>query len=231
MTEKVSPRSIAWLLTASALGISACPAFACPGGIPAGLQSTVVSESMVANGLPMAVLQVSSKTSAKVTIQNVETAWKEGGFEPRRHTAGEWLVVSAMSDKCLSTLQLVERNGAFGYLSVSKPDRHKDMLNGGLKNVLPDGVDVVSVVETHDQGRVGFTAVLLANMSSIALRDTWLRHLQRQDWQDLKANTLKTGRTADTSERVRGQKGRQQISIVIWNETPARAVLSIAEAM
>ena len=215
------------------LGMSAFVslACACPNGVPAGLQSTVVSESMVANGLPMAVLQVSSKVSAKLTIQNVETAWKEGGFEPRRRVAGEWLVVSASSEKCLTTLQLVERNGAFGYLSVSKPDKHKEMLGLELKKLLPAGVDVVSVVETLDQGRTGFTAVLLSDISSVVLRDMWLRQLKRQDWEELKANSIQTGKSADMSERVRGQKGRQQISIVIWNDAQTKAVLSVAEAL
>ena len=89
----------------------------------------------------------------------------------------------------------------------------------------------MSVVETLDQGRTGFTAVLLSDISSVVLRDMWLRQLKRQDWEELKANSIQTGKSADMSERVRGQKGRQQISIVIWNDAQTKAVLSVAEAL
>ena len=185
---------------------------------------------MVVNGLPMSILQVRGQGRPQEAVQRTELAWKESGYDTRRHVAGEWLVVSAASDRCVTTLQLVERGGAYGYLSVSQPDKGQPQPGKALQRLLPAGLTVESAIESRDQGRNGVTAVLGAERQSPQeVRDALLRRLQGQDWQALKAQRIRQPGMQADSERVTGQKGRQQLVVVIWRDTRTQAVLSLSE--
>lgn len=221
------------LLLPMALFCGCTLAMACPMKLPEGLSGVSVGEDMIVDGLPVSIVQVQGTQEAQATLQRVERDWREAGYDTRRHTAGEWLVVSAATDTCLTTLQLVDRHGATGYFSVSRPQKMEPALPKVLRALVASPLTVESALQSQDQGRAGFTAVLAADQSPTAARDTLVRRLTQEGWRSISVHRVSKPEQALRAERVTAQQGRRLVSIVIWDDEQrrTRAVLSLSDAL
>jgi len=204
---------------------------ACPIKPPEGTQGVAVGEELVVNGLPVSVLNVVSRMKPGELLSRTQEAWKEGGYDTRRHVVGEWQVVSAASPTCVTTLQLTERNGSFGYLAVSTPDRQRAPIGPELQAILPKGLNVESAVETRDQGRAGFTVIMTSSIDSEQLRDAFIGALQKRNWEAIGAHRIRRPGDKLDAEKITAQRDRQQLSVLIWRDLKPQVVLNLSEAL
>lgn len=204
-------------------------ALACPATLPAGLGSEPVGETLVVNGLPMTIRQVTAKESPAAVLDRVEQAWKDEKYDVKRQRAGEWDIVAAGSEACLATLQLIARQGSFGYFGVGQPAREQPWLPKRLSVTLPGGIELNSTVSSTDSGRRGTTVSFSTRRTVDDIDAYFQRHLGATGWQAVSSHELR-GDSRKRARIVSGQKGREQVSIVLWHDGMTRALMNLAEA-
>lgn len=212
-----------WLGTLLALPLAS--ALACPEKLPAGLSAVTVAESVVVNNVGLSILQVQSKQSAASLLDRLEKDWTQAGFAVKRSQTEGWEVVSALSEKCLTTLQLVERSGAFGYLAVNN-------LAAKIAKAptlpMPSGAKVLSTVLSNDNGRRAVTVMIAATQSVNALAEYYTKRLEDEKWASVKA-VATAGRDGKfDGAAVSGQRGREHIEVVIVRDEGSKVVINLA---
>lgn len=213
---------------ALALASGALPAHACPDKVPFGMQAVTVAESVSVNALGLSILQVQSKEAVAPLFDRIEKAWIDAGYDVRRNQAEGWQVLAALSDKCLTTLQLVDRTGAFGYLAVNKLTT-KVARTPALP--MPAGARILSTVSSEDDGRRATTLMLSATQSVNALATYYKQSLADDHWAGVKAvGTMgRDGRFSGAS--VSAQRGRERIEVVIVRDEGSKVVINVATAL
>lgn len=203
-------------------------AAACPDSLPGEFSAEPVGEQMVVNGMPMAIRQVTAKGAPAELLERVERLWKDEKFDVRRHRAGEWEVIAAHGEDCLATLQLVARGGSFGYFGVSQPSKAQAWLPRRLGLTLPGGIELNSSVASVDSGRHGHTVAFSTRRAVDDIDTYFMKHLVARGWQGVSSHELR-GDTGRRARVVSAQKGREQLSIVLWNDGLTRALLNLSE--
>ena len=203
-------------------------ALACPDKVPAGMTAVTVAESVAVNALGVSILQVQSRQSAASVLERLEKEWTEAGFDVRRNSAEGWDVLAALSEKCLVTLQLVERAGAFGYLAVNQ---RTTKVARGPDLPTPPGARQLSNVVSDDDGRRAVTAVFATSESVNALAEYYKQRLGDEKWDAVKAvGTMgRDGRFAGAA--VSAQRGRDRIEVVIVKDEGSKVVINLATAL
>lgn len=202
------------------------PASACPEKVPAGMQAVSVAESVAVGGMPVAILQVESRENSAALLARMEKEWREAGFAVKRNEAQGWQVVSALSDKCLTTLQLTDQNGAFGYLAVN---RFAKAAATGLPQVpMPGGAKVLSHVVSDDGGRKGSTMVLATSQSVAQLASFYKERLEQDRWSGVRALSTMGLDHALAQSTVSAQRGRERVEVVILRDAGAKVVVNVA---
>ena len=221
------------LLAAFALIASACNA--CPTAVPNGLRFEPVGEQLVVNGLPLTIRQVTAEQSRAEVLERVEQEWIEAKWDVRRSRSGDWDIVSARSASCLATLQLVDRKGAFGLFGVSRAPSRAESVAAARQSVrLPGGVVVDSSVASVDGSRRGTTIAFSSKRSADDIDAYFVTQLDKDGWQAVSSHQVRSGSSSGASNRARivtAQKGREQVSIVLWEEGATRALLNVSEAL
>ena len=220
-------------LPAAALLLAATFATACPTALPAGLRGESVGDSMVVNGLPLTVMQVTGKETAADMLARVEKDWKDADYDVRRQRTGAWDVIAARSADCNTTLQLMdsgERGGSFGYLGVGNPARSSEWLPRRLGVTLPGSITLNSTVASTDGGRSGTTIAFSTKRGVGDINDYFLTHLNRTGWEAVNSQELRAS-GSNRARVVSAQKGREQISIVLWQDGFTRALINLSEAL
>ena len=219
------------LFAASALLASVCNA--CPTAVPPGLRSEPVGEPLVVNGLPLTIRQVSAEQSRADVIERVEQEWRDAKWDVRRSRSGDWDIVSARSASCLATLQLVDRKGAFGLFGVSREPSRSESLAATRQSVrLPGGAVVESSVASVDGSRRGTTIAFSSKRSAEDVDAYFVSQLDKDGWRAVSSHQVRSGAGASNRARiVTAQKGRELVSIVLWEEGATRALLNVSEAL
>ncbi len=207
------------------LAASACGAVACPKTLPVGLSAVTVAESVVVNNLGLSILQVQSKQSAASLLDQLERDWTHAGFAVKRNQAEGWEVLSALSEKCLTTLQLVERSGAFGYLAVNNL---AERVVKAPALPMPSGAKVLSIVLSNDNGRQAVTAMIAATQSVNALAEYYTKRLEDEKWASVKAVATTGSDGKFSGVAVSGQRGREHIEVVIVRDEGSKIVINLA---
>lgn len=232
MWTRLIPSLPAPLLAAVLLAavLAAPGARACPQDVPAGLKGEPVGEQLVVNGLPMTVRQVQGRGQAAELLDQLARDWAGEGYEVKRSRAGHWDVLAARSPDCLATLQLIERDGLFGYFGVSRPQQARaQWLPRHLGVTLPGGVQLNSVVSGKDGGRQGHTIGFSSRRSLDDLDQFFLRQLDGAGWQGVSSHEVRSG-AARRARIVSAQKAGAQFSLVLWEEDrSSRALLNLSE--
>jgi hypothetical protein len=205
------------------------PAVACPIRPPEGMTGVIVSEGLYVNGLPLSVLEVSGALSPAEFVRRTEEVWKAAGYETKRVNTGPWLVLSTLGADCMSALQLKASNGSYGFLSISRLNKSQPKNDRNLRRLIPAGLSTQSITESSDHGRLATTAVLETSKSPESLRDTWVRHLEQMQWEDLRNSRVQVGQAGDLAEKIVGRKGQHTISIVMWRQGKTQAVVNVSE--
>jgi hypothetical protein len=199
---------------------------ACPEKLPAGMNAVTVGESVVVNGIGMSILQVESREKVGALFARIEKEWTDAGYAVKRNQAEGWNVLSALSDKCMTTLQLVDRPAAFGYMAVNR--LAKPFATGLPAAPVPGGAKVLSTVLSDDDGRKGSTTMLSSTQSVEQLSEFYQRRLSEDKWSGVHAMG-----TMGTDNRYKGmsvsaQRGRERIEVVIVRDEGSKVVVNVA---
>lgn len=219
------------LALAAILGLPPGAAVACPSQAPAGMTVTPVGDNVSANGITMALSQVQGSERAEAVLARTEKAWKEDGFDVRRTQAAGWTILSAKSAQCLVTLQLVDRNGAFGYLARSRKPAGAVPSAAAMGVPLPPDAEVTSSIGSVDDGRKGVVLALKSNQSTDDLNRYFMEELGRNGWSATRSHRISNRKTGVESIFVTAQRRREQVEIVMWREQATQVVLTVAEAL
>lgn len=211
--------------------VASARALSCPWAVPAGLHGVDVAQSLVVNGLPMAVTQVEGREPAAELLDRTEKAWKEAGYAVKRSQAAGWEIVSALSEQCLATLQLTPRNGAFGYLAISRPARSTAPTLASFGLALPASVTVGSQVASDDGGRRGLTLALRSDRPLDELSRHFMEDLARRDWSGIRPHRVVHGPSGKASQLIQAQRGRQQVQLMLWSEGGTQALMTLSDSL
>jgi len=201
-------------------------ALACPEKVPAGLKAVSVAEAVAVNSVNVGILQVQGRDKAAVVLARVAKEWTEAGYAVKTNTAMGWNVVSAMSEKCMTTLQLVDQPGAFGYLAVNRFE--KGFAVRLPKAPVPSGAQVLSNVASDDDGRKGLTTVLSSGQSVDQLVNFYKQQLEADQWSGVRAVSLMGQDRQPARAAVSAQRGRERIEVVIVRDAPSKVVVNVA---
>jgi hypothetical protein len=216
-------------LCAAGMVLATCSALACPQQPPEGMQAVAVGEQVVVDGLPLAMLQLQGRKSAATVLGQVEKDWTSAGFDVRRNQVSGWSVLSALSDKCMTTLQLSDRGGAFGYMAVSQPVKARAVRPVRLP--MPSGAIVLSTVVSDDDGRKGVLATITTPQTPERLYAFYLHQLNDDKWGAVSAHVSMDRNQAAHGALVTAQRGRERIEIVIWCDGQTYALVNLASAL
>lgn len=218
-------------LILSAVGLLPIAAGACPTQLPAGLKGSAVGEGVATLGLAMSIMQVEGREPVAAVLDRTAAAWTEAGYAVRRSAASGWDIVSAMSEKCMVTLQLTSRNGSFGYFARGRPLARVPMTPQSAGMPVPDGAAILSAVESDDDGRKGLTVAMTSSRSLDELHQFFTQRLTDAKWGAVRAQKLVAGKTGATSLLLRAQRRREQIAIVVWPDRQTQVVMTVSSAL
>lgn len=205
-------------------------AAACPKQVPAGLSPTVVGEGIRVDDMSLSILMVEGPEQAVEVLDRVERGWRAEGFEVKRNSSAGWNIVSALSERCLATLQLGEKGSAKGYFAVNPLARVR-----ADKPLAPPGARLQSAVSSkEDDGRRGTIAALVSSQPVDALREYYMYRLRADGWDSVRADAARNegqGNARGKAIVVSAQRGRERIEVVLWREMETHIVVNQAEAL
>ncbi|MEW6021112.1 MAG: hypothetical protein AB1807_03115 [Pseudomonadota bacterium] len=202
---------------------------ACPQQVPAGLKPTVVGDNLRVDGMRLSILLVEGAEQSAAVLERVERAWRAEGFDVKRSGAVGWSIVSALSERCLTTLQLGEKGSAKGYLAVNPLTHAK-----AEAPLAPPGAKLLSSVSSkEDDGRRGTIAALVSQQPVDKLREFYMYRLRADRWDSVRADAAGTeaGKSRAKPVVVSAQRGRERIEIVLWREMQTHIVVNQAEVL
>lgn len=216
-------------VAAMSLSLLCLDAAACPQKVPAGLTGSTVADDVAIDGLQLEMMLVHGREKKDAVLARVAKEWTEAGFKVKRNEASGWDVLSALSDNCMTTLQLSDRPDAFGYMAVNRFKKGRVVAHDDMP-VLPGG-RVTSAIDSRDDGRRGTTMSIEANMPLLAANEFYMRRLNEQKW-----NGVRSTVTTDVYKQpkyvvVNAQRGRDLIEIVIWRDKETQVVINRAESL
>lgn len=180
----------------------------------------------------MAITQVESRESVNVILIRTEKAWIDEGYKVKRNNAIGWDIISAMGEKCMVTLQLSSRNGAFGYISRSTPAKLSTAIPESLGAPIPGNAKVNSTVVSDDDGREGLTMSMTSSLSLEDLNKFFALQLNDYKWTGIKSHEIRGVNGKDISSiTVSAQRDRKHIDIIMWPEREVQIVMTISEAL
>lgn len=200
---------------------------ACPEQVPDGFKATPVAEEAAVNGMVLEMLQVQGKGQAGVVLDALERKWNGEGYEVKRSSAEGWQILAALSDRCLTTMQLVDRDGAFGYFAVNRLRKPSQVR--AAKVPMPRGAVVSSTVTSTDQGRQGMTMTASASGTVAEVQAFFQQRLRAEGW-----GAMRAMHTMDKSGQVAGvlvtaQRDRQHIDVTLVRRQGTEIVVNVAE--
>jgi hypothetical protein len=220
---------IAGLGLACPLLVSAAPG--CPKDVPKGLSAVAVGGHVAVSGLAMAINQVQGGESAATVLTRTAAEWTQAGHIIRRGKTHGWEVLSAMGDKCLVTLQLMDRKGSFGYLARSVPATGAAPSTRALGVPLPPDARLASSVASEDDGRKGLVVTASSAQTMDALNRYFIEQLSDHKWSTPRSHKIVNRKTGVDTLFLSARRERKQVEIVMWSERGTQIVMTVAESL
>jgi len=218
-------------LPALAMLLLVSSAFACPARLPDKLTAVGVAGNVALNGLAMSITLVEGADSADTLLRRTEKLWADNGHTPKRSTVAGWSVLSAVGGGCLATLQLIDRNGAYGYFTRSRKGNGPAITPQAMGVPIPGDATVTSSVTSDDDGRKGLVMSLNSSRSPEELSIFFMEQLTLNKWSGVRTHWIADQKTGARSLFVNARRDRKQIEIVIWPERATQIVLTVSEAL
>lgn len=218
-----------WMLIAPVLAFVTGSVLACPQSPPAGMSATRVGEDVVVDGMTVSMMQVKGRESTAAVFARIEKQWTEAGYKVKRNTAAKWAVLSALSEQCMTTLQLVDEGGASGYFAVNRLDKHAAAV--AVLPALPPGAQVLSSVVSDDDGRPGTTMALTSKQSLESVSAFFVGSLRKDNWAGVRSDIEVDEHMQARSALVSGQRGRRRADIMIWRDGETQIVVTVADTL
>ena len=202
----------------------------CPTKVPDGLQASAVGSDVVVNGLAMTISEVRGKDKVADVMERTEARWKSDGFDVRRSGMAGWEVLSVVGEKCLVTLQLIKRDGSYGYLARSR--KATIVLSAASMGVpLPRDVKIESSVASDDDGRRGLAMSLSSSRGMDDLNRFFMEQLHEKKWTGIRSHKFTDTARGKTMQFLSAQRDRRQVEIVIWPEQGSQIVMTVSDAL
>lgn len=156
--------------------------------VPPWMETVLVAEKMVINGLPSEVHRFSANKSAREVVAFYRQSWQrnERGETPGCSivTSDPWVVVTRLERRrYLLTVQVrsIDHFSVIGYLSVADLKRPDDAIK--TNNVpMPGGSKIISDVVSYDPGRKGRTIMLTNDRSVQENSSFYMKHYTGRNW-------------------------------------------------
>lgn len=220
-------RSLLYLIMAASISVNAAAAN-CPTKVPAGLTSTSVGDNLVVDGTNMSIVQVQGQVAAAKVMAQTQAEWVKAGYAVKRNSAAGWEILSALGHRCMVTLQLVERNGSFGYLSSNHAGRGKALTVQSARMPVPANATILSTVASDDDGRLGLTVALSTPESLERLALQLHRQLERANWRAITMQKALQTNTGARSLTMSAQRDRRRIDITAWPDGDSKVVMVVS---
>ncbi|UUZ50479.1 hypothetical protein LP420_11835 [Massilia sp. B-10] len=91
-----------------------------------------MAEDVVIDNMQMSILLVHGREKKNEIMARLAKEWSDLSYKVKRNEASGWDVLSALSDTCMTTLQLGDRPAAFGYLAVNKLKKSVRVARGDM---------------------------------------------------------------------------------------------------
>ncbi len=219
MTSRCSPALVALLLLslfaqqARATGVP--PTLQCRAApVPRNSKLTLIASQIAINGLPMAIVQVSSTLSPKTFLQFYSKSWIGADGKPRyvRYPLGHWQVIAHAQGGCFYTVQVQARGGnSVALIGVSRPG-HASASAINLNVTAPGDARVLTHMVSEDGGKLGDTWLLYTANPPVAVANFYTRTMQAQGWARLMQQRT-PGSTAQIVQMY--QKGSSDMGLVV----------------
>jgi hypothetical protein len=222
---------LARALTAMLLAVVTTLAAACPEQVPPRMTAAAVGEELVVNGLPVSILFVQGRDSVATVFAQLEKTWRDAGYDVRRNAVSGWNVLSALSDKCLTTLQLQDHSGSAGYLAVQ---RRKPPKRGAhyARLPLPRAATVLSTVDSNDSGRKATTMALTTPDTLQAVHEFFERSLREDHWGAVQTHVAMSDKNmVPQALVVSAQRGHERIDVALWRDGQTQILINVGAAL
>lgn len=219
------------LATVAAMLLSTTVALACPVKTPASLSATVVASDVITSGRTMRIEQVRSRESVEAVFAEGTRLWSEAGYKVGRTKMPGWEVLSASSANCVATLQLTNRDGTNGYLARGKKSLAAPDTAAAHGVPLPRDARVMSSVQTNDDGRRGLVITLTSSSSMDEINRFFMEGMHNNKWASLRSHKVTNPKTKITSLFLTGQRAREQVDIVAWDDNGTHVLMTIVDSL
>lgn len=189
--------------------------------LPAGATVRVIGDELVANGLPLSIVEVQHAMSNAEMLSHFRALWTPGHGKPPRfveYPLGVWTVLAHRSGPCFYTVQV--RTEAMGLstlaiLGMGKPEAAA--LHGAPPPLDFPTAEVLSHLRSQDQGKAADTWVLSTTRSASGLAKDFNDLLSLQGWHLLVARGSDNDHSPlDSDSRVLiFQRGHEDLGIAI----------------
>jgi hypothetical protein len=173
-----------------------------------------VAESMVMNGVPMTVRQMTSDKRPAELIAFYRQAWTQAGQpSPLEYPVEPWQVVAVARGRCFYTFQVQAKgSGSTGFLAISHAPGPVRATPGG-RFPMPGGTDVINDIAHNDLGKTGRTLFLRNGLSlegnAVFFRD----NMTDQGWTVLAEKRVNTPRGPGIVLDLKRQLEQGQLTI------------------
>lgn len=165
--------------------------------MPYGMQSWVVTENAMHNGLPVGIEKFTYPGTPEELGQYYAEQWRlpvaEGkpGFIVEK--LSQWTVVSRLEEGILKVVQIggVSANQTEGFISVADLNRSEPVDSTTILPT-PSGTETISVTEAVDNGRKSTSIVLKNNLSVMKNTEFFQSYLSDRGWRLDHAEQLDT---------------------------------------
>lgn len=144
-----------------------------------------VAEDMKYNGVPMRIRKFTSDASAESVLAFYRQRWNEGAkLKPVLNTLGEWQIIGRQSGDYYQTVQVKPREsgGSEGLLGATKLPSLTERPNVDTNFPRMPGTQVISDVDSSDDGRVAKTLILKNDHSVTSNVSFYQSTMPTQDW-------------------------------------------------
>lgn len=159
---------------------------------PSGARLSWVSQNMMVNGIPMAILQVDSDRNPASMIAHYRTQWSQSG-QVTEYPVGAWQAIATARARCFYTFQTKPvGTGSTGFLSVSTA--LKKPAANPPKFPMPANSQVITDIEHKDDFKNGRTVFLRNDLTLDSNAIFYRNNLADQGWTisaERKVNTKK----------------------------------------
>ena len=152
--------------------------------IPPRTHVQTVADDMKYSGVPMRIRKFTSETSVENVLEFYRQHWTDGKVKPVLNTVGGWQVIGKQSGDYYLTVQVksLGNGGSEGLIGITTLPSQTTRPSVDTAFPRPPGTEVISDIDSSDDGRVAKTLILKNDISLSSNVSYYQATLPAQDW-------------------------------------------------